>query len=164
MNASNASETGDPFVNTPVVDGNLFNPAGDLISPTIGTPTAPPVPYSAWLGGQYSTAVPPTPDLRQHPYYRTEMLQKVMNLTTVRTHQYAVWVTVGFFEVVQTGNPQFGIPDQLGQEVGLSSGRNIRYRSFFIIDRTKAVGFNSPWPGVASEDFRDCVIYRRKIE
>ena len=27
------------------------------------------------------------------------MLQKVMNLTTVRTHQYAVWMTVGFFEV-----------------------------------------------------------------
>ncbi len=40
-----------------------------------------------------------TSDDRQHPYWRTEQLQKAMNLTTVRTHQYAVWITIGFFEV-----------------------------------------------------------------
>ena len=27
-----------------------------------------------------------------------------MNLTTVRTHQYAVWITIGFFEVKRQGD------------------------------------------------------------
>ena len=43
-------------------------------------------------------------DDRQHPYWRTELMQKAMNLTTVRTHQYAVWITVGFFEVKRQGD------------------------------------------------------------
>ena len=44
------------------------------------------------------------PDNSQHPYWRSEMMQKVMNLTTVRTHQYAVWITIGFFEVKRQGD------------------------------------------------------------
>ena len=99
-------------------------------------------------------------DLRQHPSYRTEWMQKLTNLTTVRTHQFATWITVGFFEVIKTGTPELGIPDVLGQEVGLASGDHVRYRSFFVIDRTKATGFNPYYPG----NFRDCVTYRRRIE
>ena len=62
-----------------------------------------------------------------------------MNLTTVRTHQYAVWITVGFFEVRRQGNPQLAAadPDQLGLEVGARAGKNVRYRAFFILDRTR---------------------------
>jgi hypothetical protein len=88
------------------------------------------------------------------------MLQKVMNLTTVRTHQFAVWITVGFFEVVKTGTAELGNPDILGQELGLTAGKNVRYRSFFTLDRTRATGFNPYYPG----NFRDCVTYRRRIE
>ena len=102
----------------------------------------------------------PTDDHRMHPAYRTEWLQKISNLTTVRTHQYAVWITVGFFEVVQTGTPELGIPDAVGQELGLTAGKNVRFRSFFTIDRTKATGFNPYFPG----NFRDCLTYRRRIE
>ena len=83
-----------------------------------------------------------------------------MNLTTVRTHQFAVWVTVGFFEVLQPGDASTNIPDQLGREIGAQQGRNVRYRSFFLLDRTKATGFNPQDPG----DFRDVVLYRRRIE
>ena len=43
-------------------------------------------------------------DSREHPFWRIEMLQRAMNLTTVRTHQYAVWITVGFFEVKRRGD------------------------------------------------------------
>ena len=102
----------------------------------------------------------PNNDLRQHPVYRTEWLQKLSNLTTVRTHQFATWITVGFFEVVRNGTPELGIPDVLGQELGASAGKKIRFRSFFVIDRTKATGFNPYYPG----NFRDCVTYRRRIE
>jgi hypothetical protein len=99
-------------------------------------------------------------DNRQHPYFRTELLQKMMNLTTVRTHQFAVWITVGFFEVTQVGSASLGIPDVLNGELGKADGKNIRYRSFFILDRTKAVGFSQTSP----QDFRDVVVYRRRIE
>ncbi len=33
-----------------------------------------------------------------------EQLQRMMNLTTPRTHQYAVWMTIGFFEVKRQGD------------------------------------------------------------
>jgi hypothetical protein len=107
-------------------------------------------------------------DRRQHPYWRTEWLQKVMNLTTVRTHQYAVWVTVGYFEVLQTGNAQLASDplrfteavDELGPEIGSAAGRQTRYRAFFVLDRTRATGFNPRNPG----DFRELVTFRRRIE
>ena len=124
------------------------------------TPQLPTAPTSArhYLGAGSASGA--TNDYRQHPLYRTEWLQKVMNLTTVRTHQFAVWITVGFFEVVRPGTPELGIPDVLGQEVGLTAGKNVRYRSFFTLDRTKATGFNPYYPG----NFRDVVTYRRRIE
>ena len=40
------------------------------------------------------------------------MMQRVMNLTTVRTHQYAVWITVGFFEVLKQGDLGNALPGQ----------------------------------------------------
>jgi hypothetical protein len=117
------------------------------------------------LGGLDLTATPaPSPpvdmDTRRQPYFRTEMLQKVMNLTTVRTHQYAVWVTVGFFEVVRPGDPTKLIPDELGPEIGSATGGVQRSRAFFILDRSRATGFNLFNPG----DYRECVLYRRRIE
>ena len=119
-----------------------------------------------YLGAKSSSGA----DHRSHPYYRTEMLSKVMNQTTVRTHQYAVWMTVGFFEVVKPGNPQLagsydnnGLSmaiDQLGKEIGAETGKNVRYRSYYLIDRTKATGFDPYEPG----DFRDLITFRRRIE
>lgn len=152
--ASNAGEnTSDPFVNSQTQDPSLMNPNADLVLP----PTAG---QNYYLGGNSGT------DRRQHPYWRTEWLQKVMNLTTVRTHQFAVWITVGFFEVTKQGDPLLANTnpslayDQLGLELGVLSGRNVRYRSFFLLDRTKAVGFNPSLPG----GFRGVVVYRQKIE
>ena len=138
VNSGNASPTGDTTYNAAT-----GRPTFDLSSNT------------AYLG-----SVPN--DNRQHPVFQTEWLQKVMNNTTVRTHQFAVWVTVGFFEVTQVGDAQTvpPTPDQLGSEVGLREGRNVRYRSFFLLDRTKATGFNLQDPG----DYRDLVLYRRRIE
>ena len=160
------------------VSSNLWNPGPP------GPPSGTPQFDSNYLGGANTLAIPlPLPatpargDSRQHPAFRIETAQKVMNLTTTRTHQYAVWFTVGFFEVLAPGNPAAVFQalttptalnpnpidpaiDQLGQEIGLSTGRNIRYRSFFLVDRTRATGFNSHNP----TDFRECVTYRRRIE
>jgi hypothetical protein len=72
------------------------------------------------------------------------MLQKAMNLTTVRTHQYAVWITIGFFEVKRQGDLQMAGAgagtaaatlafDILGPEIGASTGQTTRYRGFFLV-------------------------------
>jgi hypothetical protein len=153
--------------NQPIYHEQLYNSTANLILQTrnIQPPGAPTFPVALpqptvnhYLGaGLNGTS---NDDNRQHPYYRTELLQKLMNLTTVRTHQFAVWITIGFFEVLDPGSPVLGTPDKLGGEIGLAAGRNIRYRSFFLLDRTKATGFDPSEPG----DFRDVVTYRRRIE
>jgi hypothetical protein len=89
-----------------------------------------------------------------------------MNLSTVRTHQYAVWITVGFFKVLSQGDPALAVTnptlayDKLGPEIGLAGGRSVRYRGFFIVDRTKLTGFDPLSPG----NYRDAVIYRQTIQ
>lgn len=158
---SNASEVGEAYVNGTISHPDLANPIADLVSNTTLVSSGG-QPFPPFLGGNPDAGR--RADRRQTPYYRTEWLQKMMNLTTVRTHQFAVWVTVGFFEVTVQGNPQLGIADTLGQEMGLAGGRNVRFRSFFVLDRTRSIGFDLPWPGVSSNDFHNCVLYRRRIE
>jgi len=103
----------------------------------------------------------------QHPYWRSEWMQKMMNLSTVRTHQYAVWVTVGFFEVITQGDPAAAgsanpdaAYDVIGREVGVIGGKNVRHRGFFIVDRLQLGGFDPTSPG----KFREAVLYRRIIQ
>jgi hypothetical protein len=138
---SNASESGQAQINQNIALTSLANSRSNRVNPAFS------------LGAGID-------DRRQHPYFRTEWLQKIMNLTTVRTHQYAVWITVGFFEVVRRGRPDELVPDQLGRELKQEQDRTVRFRSFFILDRTRATGFDPTNPG----DSRGVVIYRQRIE
>jgi hypothetical protein len=64
---------------------------------------------------------------------------------------YAIWITVGYFEVTPwMGNPAgantvFDVPHpdgyQLGQELYSDTGDIKRHRAFYIFDRTIPVGF-----------------------
>jgi len=106
-------------------------------------------------------------DSREHPFWRIEMLQRVMNLTTVRTHQYAVWITVGFFEVKRRGNvgmiasgdPQLAF-DVLGPEIGRGGDQHLRYRGFFLVDRLKLDGFDPTTTG----PWYSAVVYRQNLQ
>ena len=126
-------------------------------------PTGANQPVSPYLGANSRTNT----DDRQHPYWRTELIQKAMNLTTVRTHQYAVWITVGFFEVKRqgdigmllTGQPWLAY-DLIGPEVGALDGRSVRYRGFFLVDRLKLTGFNPSDTGA----FHNAIVYRKVIQ
>ncbi len=139
--------------NLSYANGYISN--GTAPTAAVGTP---------YYGGQ--TAGSETDD-RQHPYWRTELMQKAMNLTTVRTHQYAVWITVGFFEVKRRGDigmmaqgqPQLAF-DIMGAEVGAQNGQATRFRGFFIVDRLQITGFNPADIG----GFRKAVVYRKMIE
>jgi hypothetical protein len=64
-------------------------------------------------------------------YEATEGLRKVMNNITFTSNAFAVWLTVGFFEVNDAGNPI--------QEIGKSEGRHARRRMFAIVDRSQLV-------------------------
>jgi hypothetical protein len=179
--ASNASALGDAFINrinpagagNPTNGGlppmrrvsdaaitNLNDGATSLFIPRTNTPAGHnEVDLGVGGGGVNQT---------QHPYFRGELMQRVMNLTTVRTHQFAVWITVGFFEVKREGDiALIGDPlyyraafDVLGPEIGASTAENTRYRSFFVVDRLKLTGFDPDSMGA----YQAAVLYRRTIE
>ncbi|MGZ3395167.1 MAG: hypothetical protein ACXWPK_14020, partial [Isosphaeraceae bacterium] len=176
---SNASDSGDPFINMTLTTGALakvtvpgpkdyyFNNGYPNLVWSGGSNPTGYVPTSVYLGANNAT----NPDYSQHPYWRSEMMQKVMNLTTVRTHQYAVWITIGFFEVTRQGDPLMANAnpgtslatlgfDTLGPEIGASSGQTTRYRGFFLVDRLQLTGYD---PNVIGS-FRPAVVYRQTIE
>ena len=113
-----------------------------------------------------------------HSYLRYEPAQRMANLITTRSNVYAIWITVGFFEVEQlppqavtaNGNPpsptnppstvlnRFGY--RLGREVGWDTGDVTRHRGFYIIDRSIPVAFE---PG-AVHNTEKAIVLKRFIE
>jgi hypothetical protein len=84
-------------------------------------------------------------DTNANPYFRYQGLMRLSNLVTTRSNIYAVWITVGYFEVspAPTGYSASDYPDgyQLGRELNIDTGDIKRHRAFYIIDRTIPVGF-----------------------
>jgi hypothetical protein len=83
------------------------------------------------------------------------------NLVTTRSNVYAVWITVGFFEVEPAADLAVH-PDgyRLGPELGSDRGDMRRHRAFYVFDRSIPVGFRR------GEDLNveDAVLLRRFIE
>jgi len=80
----------------------------------------------------------------RNPYFHYEGLQRLANLTTPRSNVYAIWITMGYFEVEPNpGGVDPAHPDgyRLRQELGIDTGEVTRHRAFYIIDRTVPVGF-----------------------
>jgi hypothetical protein len=128
-------------------------------------------------------------DGERNPYFYYQPMTRMENLVTNRSNVFAIWVTIGYFEVEPapswddpTVQARFGVtssstaqeiaaaqalynrvyPDgyQLGREVGSDTGNVKRPRGFYIVDRTEEVGFK---PG---EDLNveKMIKLRRRIE
>ncbi|MGB6041945.1 MAG: hypothetical protein WBF93_02200, partial [Pirellulales bacterium] len=96
-------------------------------------------------------------------YFRYEPLHRLGNLVTTRSNVYAVWLTIGYFEVERPDTPDpVKYPDgyRLGREVGEDTGRITRNRAFYIIDRSIPVAYE---PG-HDHNVRDTIMLRRVIE
>jgi hypothetical protein len=119
-------------------------------------------------------------DPTRNPYFRIQNASRMSNLLTTRSNVYAVWITVGYFQVT----PWYGVavnsgvatyktaPNpvvydtahqdgyQLGQELGNESGQIKRHRAFYLFDRTIPVGFER---GV-DHNVQNAILLRRFIE
>jgi hypothetical protein len=105
----------------------------------------------------------------RNSYFRNQPFTKLANMLTTNSNTFAVWMTVGYFEVTpNTPNPPItaggvdtGHPDgyRLGEEM-LFEGSVRRPRAFFLIDRSIPVGYE---PGKALNTDK-CVLQRRYIE
>ena len=106
-------------------------------------------------------------------YFAYHRLQRLGNLLTTHSNVYAVWITVGYFEV-HPWNPNNPLntnlppvidaehPDgyQLGLELGSDTGETRRHRAFYMIDRSIPVGFQ---PG-ENHNVDEAVVLRRMLE
>jgi hypothetical protein len=86
-------------------------------------------------------------DPNRNAYFNYDMRQRLGNLVTTRSSVFAVWVTVGFFEV----DPDTQRPIE---EIGIDDGTAQRYRGFYLVDRSIPVAFQ---PG-QNHDVENCVL------
>jgi hypothetical protein len=101
-------------------------------------------------------------DGRRNPQYRYHGIQRLANMVTTRSNVYAVWITMGLFEVtVEETTAGSGVyVERLGQEAGRDSGNIVRHRAFYVIDRSIPVAFE---PG-KNHNVERAILLRRLIE
>ncbi|MDP6442475.1 MAG: hypothetical protein QGG36_24780 [Pirellulaceae bacterium] len=88
-------------------------------------------------------------------------VQRLSKMTTNHSNVFAVWITVGFFEV-EPVSVTAATPDgyRLGREIGSDTGETRRHRGFYIIDRSIPVAFE---PG-RNHNVDRAILLRRFIQ
>ena len=81
-----------------------------------------------------------TRDTERSGYFKNALRQRLGNMVTTRSSVFAIWVTVGYFEVNEDGTLRLD-PTGQGIEVGAETGEIVRNRGFCIFDRSVPMGF-----------------------
>jgi len=98
-----------------------------LLRPDLDTSTKP-------LYQRDSASVPAAQSHDRSVVHQQLGLSRLSNMTSGQSNVFAIWITVGLFEVdAETLT--------VGQEYGFDTGNVERYKGFFIIDRSKPVMF-----------------------
>ena len=106
---------------------------------------------------------------KTNAYFRFKDLMKLGNSVTSQSNVYAIWVTIGYFEIEPNIGPngeRYHIdtrhPDgyRYGIELGSDLGQVTRNRSFYIVDRSIPVAFE---PGV-NHNIDKAILVRRQLE
>ena len=118
-----------PGAGTPV---GLNRTLLDLAAPAMGTTLSPAERSPKYFPVTYS------PTETQHPALTNELMNKLYNRLTTRSNSFAVWFTIGYFEVRNipeiTANP--ATRPILGREYANAQGERYRYKYFGLVDRT----------------------------
>jgi hypothetical protein len=124
------------------------NPSWTGNPPSAGNPAVVAMPPNPWakLTQEYTASFN---DPNRNPTFRYMPLQKIGSSYTTRSNVYAVWITVGLFEVQRipsnkmTTQTALSNPDgyQLVRELHSDVGGATRNRMFLILDRTIPVAF-----------------------
>ena len=80
----------------------------------------------------------------RNAYFKNAIRQRLGNIATTRSSVFAIWVTVGYFEVNTDGTLKldpFSTPPNQGIEVGADTGEIKRNRGFVIFDRSVPMAF-----------------------
>jgi hypothetical protein len=129
-----------------------------------------------------TAAQKPYNDSSRNPYFAYQGLERISNNVTTRSNVFAVWLTIGYFEVLpwpqQGVNYGPGMPVttlggfspadyaahadgyQLGAELGSDTGEIVRHRAFYIIDRSIPVGYERG----QNHNVNRAILLRRFIE
>jgi hypothetical protein len=140
------------------VDATLLRWSVDTASP------ANKVPLFSSTPTNNAASTSPAINATRNDYFRYQGLQRLGNLLTTQSNTFAVWVTVGYFEVDPhpSGIVTASHPDgyRLGQELGAETGGVVRHRAFYIIDRSIPAAFQ---PGT-NHNVEKMILLRRFIE
>lgn len=82
----------------------------------------------------------PGPDPELNSQFRYLTANRLANMATNRSHVFAVWVTVGFFECDAAGD--WTVP-AAPREIGTDTGQVHRHRGFAIVDRSIPVAYET---------------------
>jgi hypothetical protein len=109
----------------------------------------------------YPAVIEPHRNQNRSAFFYYQGLNRLGNLLTTHSNVFAVWITVGYFEVQPDSGSEPGHRDyRLGQELGADTGQVARHRAFYVVDRSIPVGFQ---PG-HNLNVDQTIILRRFIE
>jgi hypothetical protein len=90
---------------------------------------------------------PQPPYLPAGSVEKFELFSKTMNQLTTRSNCFAVYVTIGYFEVMNDGPYNETNRPILGKEMGVDDGSVVRNKFFAVVDRTNLTIEQGPVPG-----------------